>query len=191
MLPDFDRAYRIGELWNYPESRALRAADRLRGGPDAPGGPRRHFAGVRPLTRRGASALEGRRPIIDLGHGRRLLAFQRTRMAQRPIACNAADPYHLGDEPYPPKGALSRGGSAHGHSLPSVPDRVRRRRRGLHLPHRPRGGGRSLPLGRRAGRVGVALPNGHDNVRYADAHGPIHRISIISGASASPRAPVG
>jgi hypothetical protein len=42
--------------------------------------------------------------MIDPGHGRRLLAFQRTRMAHRPIACNAADPYHLGDEPYPPKG---------------------------------------------------------------------------------------
>ena len=39
------------------------------------------------------------------------MAFRRTRMAQRPIACNAADPYHSGDERYPPKGALSRGGS--------------------------------------------------------------------------------
>jgi hypothetical protein len=32
------------------------------------------------------------------------LAFRRTRMAHRPIACNAADSYHSGDEPYPPKG---------------------------------------------------------------------------------------
>ena len=32
------------------------------------------------------------------------MAFRRTRMAQRPIACNAADPYHSGDERYPPKG---------------------------------------------------------------------------------------
>jgi hypothetical protein len=37
-------------------------------------------------------------------HGRRLLAFRRTRLAQRLIACNAADPYPLGDEPDPPKG---------------------------------------------------------------------------------------
>ena len=33
------------------------------------------------------------------------MAFRRTRMAQRPIACNTADPYHSGDERYPPKGA--------------------------------------------------------------------------------------
>jgi len=59
------------------------------------------------LPRRGKA-----RPMIEPGHGRRPLAFRRTRLAQRPIACNAADPYHLGDEPYPPKGALSRGGSA-------------------------------------------------------------------------------
>jgi hypothetical protein len=36
--------------------------------------------------------------------GRRLLAIRRTRLAQRLIACNAADPYPLGDEPDPPKG---------------------------------------------------------------------------------------
>jgi hypothetical protein len=29
-------------------------------------------------------------------------------MAQRPIAYNVADPYHSGDERYPPKGALSK-----------------------------------------------------------------------------------
>jgi hypothetical protein len=29
-------------------------------------------------------------------------------MAHRPIACKAADPYHSGDERYPPKGALSK-----------------------------------------------------------------------------------
>ena len=121
-----------------------------------------------------ASALEGRRPIIDPGHGRRLVALRRTRMALRPIACNAAEPYLSGDEPNPPKGAVSRGGSANAHSLPSVPDRVRRRRGRLHLPHGPRGAGGSHPLGRRAGRVAVALPDGHDpvvSVRMRRAYG--------------------
>src|SRR5215211_5890375 len=154
MLPDFDRADRIGEFWDYPESRAFaELLDRLRGGrggPDAAGGAGRDAARVRPLTRRGASAIEGRRPIIDPGHGRRLLAVRRTRMALRPIACNAADPYPLGDESYPPKGAIPRGGSAHEYSLPSVPDRVRRRRGRLDLPHRPRGAGRNHRHGRRA-----------------------------------------
>ena len=38
-LPDFERADRIGEFWSYPESRDVRrVADRLRGGPDTPGG---------------------------------------------------------------------------------------------------------------------------------------------------------
>jgi hypothetical protein len=38
MLPGFERADRIGEFWGYPESRAFcRAADRLRGGPQAAG----------------------------------------------------------------------------------------------------------------------------------------------------------
>jgi hypothetical protein len=32
MLPDFERADRIGEFWGYPESRLRRVADRLRGG---------------------------------------------------------------------------------------------------------------------------------------------------------------
>src|SRR5918995_6723600 len=97
-------------------------------------------------------------------------------MVQRPIACNAADPYSLGDEPYPPNGGpLSRGGSA--HALLSVPDRVRRRRGRLHLPHGPRGVGWNVPLGPSAGRVAVALPVGHD-VRYAGAHGP-RRIEIV------------
>src|SRR4029450_8255115 len=37
MLPDFDRADRIGEFCGSPESRAFaEPADRLRGGPDAP-----------------------------------------------------------------------------------------------------------------------------------------------------------
>lgn len=36
------------------------------------------------------------------------MAFRRTRMTQRPIAYNVADPYHSGDERYPPKGALSK-----------------------------------------------------------------------------------
>jgi hypothetical protein len=43
--------------------------------------------------------------MIDPCHGRRPLAFRRTHMALRPIACNAADPYPSGDEPNPPKGA--------------------------------------------------------------------------------------
>jgi hypothetical protein len=38
MLPDFERADRIGEFWGYPESRAFaESPDRLRGGPDAAG----------------------------------------------------------------------------------------------------------------------------------------------------------
>ena len=41
------------------------------------------------------------------------MALRRTRMALRPIACNAADPYSLGDEPYPPNGALSPEEVAH------------------------------------------------------------------------------
>ena len=45
--------------------------------------------------------------MFEPGHGRRLLAFRRTRLAQRLIACNAADPYPLGDESYPPKGGLT------------------------------------------------------------------------------------
>ena len=51
MLPDFDRADRIGEYWGYPESRAF--AELLidcRGGPDAARGSRRHAAGRRPPT---------------------------------------------------------------------------------------------------------------------------------------------
>lgn len=98
------------------------------------------------------------------------MAFRRTRMAQRPIACNTADPYHSGDERYPPKGALSRGGSAHEHSLRSGPDRVRRRRGPLHLPHCPRGAGRNLKFGRRAGRVAVALSDGHDSVAASNTN---------------------
>jgi hypothetical protein len=39
MLPDFERADRIGEFWGYPESRAFaRAPDRLRGGSDGQSG---------------------------------------------------------------------------------------------------------------------------------------------------------
>jgi hypothetical protein len=50
MLPDFERADRIGEFWGYPETHLRRAPDRLRGGPDAPGGARRDAAGGRSLT---------------------------------------------------------------------------------------------------------------------------------------------
>jgi hypothetical protein len=42
MLPDFERAERIGEFWGYPESPFGRAPDRLRGGSDDPGGAGRH-----------------------------------------------------------------------------------------------------------------------------------------------------
>jgi hypothetical protein len=39
MLPDFQRADRIGEFWSYPESRTFdELLIELRGGPDAPGG---------------------------------------------------------------------------------------------------------------------------------------------------------
>jgi hypothetical protein len=49
MLPDFERADRIGEFWGYPESRAFaELTDRLRGGPDAPLGASRDGAGGRP-----------------------------------------------------------------------------------------------------------------------------------------------
>jgi hypothetical protein len=41
------------------------------------------------------------------------LALRPTRMAQRPIACNAADPYPLGDEQHPPKGGPSPEEVAH------------------------------------------------------------------------------
>ena len=45
MLPDFDRADRIGEFRSYPEKSCLRRTpDRLRGGQDAPGGARRDAA---------------------------------------------------------------------------------------------------------------------------------------------------
>ena len=139
-----------------------RAADRRRGGPDSPGCTGRDATRVRPLTRRGASALEGRRPIIDLATGDDYWPF-----GQRvwPNGLSPATPpirTLWGTNSIPQKGALSRGGSAREHSLPSVPDRVRRRRGRLHLPHGPRGAGRSLPHGRRAGRVAVALPDGHE-----------------------------
>ena len=39
MLPDFERAERIGEFWTLPaEPHLRRAPDRLRGGSDAPSG---------------------------------------------------------------------------------------------------------------------------------------------------------
>jgi hypothetical protein len=47
MLPDFERADRIGEFWGYPESRAFATADRLRGGPGPSSGARRDAAGGR------------------------------------------------------------------------------------------------------------------------------------------------
>jgi hypothetical protein len=48
MLPDFERADRIGEFWGYPESRAFaELPDRLRGGSDATDGAGRHVARMR------------------------------------------------------------------------------------------------------------------------------------------------
>jgi hypothetical protein len=44
MLPDFDRADRIGEFWGYPQSRAFAERLRLRGEPGAASGPRRDAA---------------------------------------------------------------------------------------------------------------------------------------------------
>ena len=46
MLPDFERANRIGEFWGLPgEPRLRRTADRRRGGPGPSGGARRHARG--------------------------------------------------------------------------------------------------------------------------------------------------
>jgi hypothetical protein len=51
MLPDFERADRIGEFWGLlGESRLRRTPDRLRGGSDPSGGAGRHAAGGRPGT---------------------------------------------------------------------------------------------------------------------------------------------
>lgn len=50
MLPDFERADRIGEFWGYPKSRAF--AELLidcEGGPGPAGGARRDVAGGSPL----------------------------------------------------------------------------------------------------------------------------------------------
>ena len=67
MLPDFDRADRIGEFWSYPESRTFaRTSDRLRGGPGAPGGARRDAAGVGLLSR---AAIEDPRRTASGGEG--------------------------------------------------------------------------------------------------------------------------
>jgi hypothetical protein len=46
MLPDLERAERIGEFWGYPESRTFaESPDRLRGGSDASGRAGRDAAG--------------------------------------------------------------------------------------------------------------------------------------------------
>jgi hypothetical protein len=46
MLPDFERADRIGEFWSYPESRTFAELPiDGEGGTDAPGGARRDAAG--------------------------------------------------------------------------------------------------------------------------------------------------
>jgi hypothetical protein len=44
MLPDFERADRIGEFWGYPKTRTFAECCRLRGGSDAPGGVGRDAA---------------------------------------------------------------------------------------------------------------------------------------------------
>jgi hypothetical protein len=51
-LPDIDRADAIGAYWGTPKPRLRRATDRLRGGPDAPGGAGRHAAGGGPARLR-------------------------------------------------------------------------------------------------------------------------------------------
>jgi hypothetical protein len=49
MLPDFERADRIGEFWSLPTEQHLRrVADRPRGGPGTSGSAGRHAAGRRP-----------------------------------------------------------------------------------------------------------------------------------------------
>jgi hypothetical protein len=53
MLPDLDRAGRIGEFRSYPQSHLRRVADRLRGRSGVPGGTRRDAAEVRPLDHLG------------------------------------------------------------------------------------------------------------------------------------------
>ena len=55
MLPDFERADRIGDFWGYPQSRTF--AELLidcGGGPDLAGGAGRHAAGDRPVAASGA-----------------------------------------------------------------------------------------------------------------------------------------
>lgn len=47
MLPDFERADRIGESWSYPQKPRLRGApDRCGGGPNRPGSAGRDAAGT-------------------------------------------------------------------------------------------------------------------------------------------------
>jgi len=79
MLPGCERADRIGEFWGHSESRRIRrASDRLRGGPDAPGGAHRHAAGERaaPLRRARTRATRRAPPPIEpkgaAGEGRPL-----------------------------------------------------------------------------------------------------------------------
>jgi hypothetical protein len=47
MLPDFERADRIGEYWGYPPNRTFAELLILRGGSDSSGGTRRDAAGER------------------------------------------------------------------------------------------------------------------------------------------------
>ena len=49
MLPDFERADRIGEFWSYPESRTFAETTYRLRGPDAPGGACRDATGDRPI----------------------------------------------------------------------------------------------------------------------------------------------
>ena len=58
MRPDFDRADAIGSFWGSPRTRIRRASDRLRGGPGASGGARRHVA-------RGGSGTRGEYGVQD------------------------------------------------------------------------------------------------------------------------------
>jgi hypothetical protein len=86
MLPDFDRADRIGEFWSYPEPLLRRATDRLRGGSDL--GPCWSACCERPVADRMARGLTFEmkgRPVIYL----RLSWWRRADSNRRPPACKA------------------------------------------------------------------------------------------------------
>jgi hypothetical protein len=78
MLPDFDRADAIGSYWGEPQDpRLRRAPDRLRGGPDAPGGARRDAAGRASSRAKQTSRLD--RTLWPLAAGAAYAIFQKIR----------------------------------------------------------------------------------------------------------------